>query len=223
LIAANGDRATAKERRGMRQLFETFGNPSAVQRAIEAATPNDEKIQEAIKRLDYITKELQKLKASRQRILDWSVKGTISDEDAEAQLEKLKEREQKWNDERTRLDDELAHLPSKESIKIASKMIAGEFRQHTNARVWAKTVKANYDFEGMTWKERRALCEIVFSGETVDGRRMGIWISWDKTGKKWRYQIEGHLIEASGPIDKKWFVFGAVPLQKKLVAESAWH
>src|SRR5262249_36450210 len=31
----------------MRHLFETFGNPAAVQRAMEDATPNNEKIREA--------------------------------------------------------------------------------------------------------------------------------------------------------------------------------
>lgn len=72
----------------MRHMFEAFGNPSAVQRAIEEATPNRDKIQEAAKRLERITEELTKLERSRQRILDLVVKGTIADDSATAQLEK---------------------------------------------------------------------------------------------------------------------------------------
>ena len=57
-------------RRNAPFVSETFGNPSAVQRAMEEATPNNEKVQEAVKRLESVTKELsKKLESSRQRIL----------------------------------------------------------------------------------------------------------------------------------------------------------
>ena len=205
----------------MRHLFETFGNPSAVQRAMEDATPNNERVQEAVKRLGFVTKELSKLESSRQRILALIVKGTISEGSANTQLEKLKEREGKLGVERTRLDDELAHVPSKPAIVGVSKQVAARFRQYTNARAVAKGRHANTEFGEMTYNERRELCQTVFSGKTAEGSRMGVWIAWDKAGRKWGYRIEGHLIDASGPVNKEGFVFGAAPAQKALVTKNA--
>ena len=75
----------------------------------------------------------------------------------------------------------------------------------------------------MTPGQKRELCQTVFGGQTADGKRMGVWITWSNEGKKWRYQIDGHLINATGPINKDWFVFGAATRQKDLVTESALH
>jgi len=184
----------------MRHLFETFGNPVAVQRAIAAATPNNDKTQEAARRLTMVTEDLTKLERSRQRILDLVVKGTIADDSASTQLEKLKEREQRLEAERRLLNDELAHVPSREAITAAGVMIAGQFARYTNAKAVAKGRHANAVFEEMTYAEKRELCQAVFSGQTADGRRMGIWVTWSDDGKKWRYQIDGHLIDTSGPL-----------------------
>lgn len=210
------------EDNAMRHLFEVFGNPSAVRRAMEEATPNSEKIQEAVKRLEVVTKELSKLETARQFILRLIEKGTISESSAEDKLNKLKEREAALQSEQTRLGNELAHVPSAKALLVMSKKVAGKFHRYTNARVWAKTQHANTKFHKMTYDERRSLCEAVFSGKTAEGKRMGVSIAWDKGGKKWRYRIEGHFIDASGPINKDCFVFdGGPPAQLPLVTKSA--
>ena len=96
----------------MRHLFETFGNPTAVQHAIEAATPKDDRIKQALERQEKISGELGKVKSSIQRVVGLVAKGTIVEEDATEQLGKLKERQQKLDAEQARLSDELAHIPS---------------------------------------------------------------------------------------------------------------
>jgi len=73
----------------------------------------------------------------------------------------------------------------------------------------------------MSYEEKRQLCQTVFSGKTMDGKRMGVWIAWDETGKKWSYRIDGHFIDVSGPIKKEGFVFGAAPHQKDVVTNFA--
>jgi hypothetical protein len=32
--------------------------------------------------------------------------------------------------------------------------------------------------DGMTWEEKRALAEMVFTGKTLEGERLGIYIQW---------------------------------------------
>ncbi len=110
----------------------------------------------------------------------------------------------------------MGHLPSREEIEATSKQIAQQFRRYTSGRAVAKARLANHELEAMTYEERRTLCEMVFSGKTAEGRRMGVWLSWNATGKKWRYQIDGHLIEARGPWSKEAFFFGAAPEQEAL-------
>lgn len=208
----------------LRQLFETFGNPAAVQKAIEAATPNNEKIQDARRRLGLIVGELEKLKAARKRIIDWSVKEIIPDRDATDKLEELKTREQRLTDKRTQLEDELRHIPSPESVKAASKHIARRFRTYTNASERARLIHINTAFDEMTYAEKRELCEMVFNGERVNGSRMGIGITWSKDGGKWKYQIEGRLISEIGLTNSQRLQFdGSAIEQKDLVEQSAWR
>jgi hypothetical protein len=161
-----------------------------------------------------VTEDLGKLEQSRQRILGLVVQDLISEEKVAEQLGKLKEREHKLEQERTRLDDKLAHIPDKDAIAAVAKRVAEKFK-YVSAKLWAKAKCANLDFEGMPYDERRALCEMVFSGETADGRRMGVWVTWK--GRRWTYSIEGHLIEGSGPLGKGCFEFGAASDQKALV------
>lgn len=109
--------------------------------------------------------------------------------------------------------------PTTPKGKAKAKSVADKFRQYTSAKAVAKARHANLAFDEMTYAERRALCQSVFSGKLADGRRMGVWISWDATGKKWSYKIEGHLIEAEGPVDAKFFEFGAPNAAKEIVSQ----
>jgi len=71
----------------MRHLFETFGNPVAVQRAMETLMPKNSKIQEAVKEKEFIEKELAKVEAARLRTIDLvDDEGTTNDEDIKPKL-----------------------------------------------------------------------------------------------------------------------------------------
>lgn len=49
----------------------------------------------------------------------------------------------------------------------------------------------------MAYEEKRALVEIVFGGNTLDGRRMGVYIERGE-GDDWKFSIHGHLIDEEG-------------------------
>jgi site-specific DNA recombinase len=211
----------------MRQLFETFGNPSAVAKAMEAAIPKDEKIQEAVKRREQVERELRKANAGLQRIIELVANDNISDADVKIQIPKAKEKIHKFEAEIASLDEQLASVPTREKIRSVSESVSKRFLRYSNGRLVAKVSDANRAFEKMTYKERRELCETVFNGKTAHGKRMGVFVSWE-TRKKWRWRIEGHLIEAEGLIPmsegmKENYVFGAATHQKDLVAINARH
>ena len=47
-------------------------------------------------------------------------------------------------------------------------------------------------------QRRRALAELVFSGKTVDGKRMGIYVARREGTKFWNYSLIGQLIADEG-------------------------
>jgi site-specific DNA recombinase len=207
----------------MRHLFETFGNPVAVAKAIEDATPNDEKIQEALRLRERKQDDLVKAKDGLQRILELVIKGVISDEDTVLKVGKQKAKIQAIEEGVARLEEKLSHIPAVEKIKPAAQTIAGQFRVFASGRSWRSD--ANRSFDKMTYEEKRKLCQMVFGRRSRHNQEIGVSIRWI-TSKKWRYRIEGEFIEAEGgPMTasqkEALFVFGAPHLQKALVTKNS--
>ena len=127
----------------------------------------------------------------------------------------------------------MGRRPSREAVqKISQKISKNAHRfDFLATRREAIAVEANRNLEKMTYEEKRNLCQNVFSGKTVDGRRMGVWVSWSDDGKKWEYRIEGVLIDETGPVSDAYFErveddgsiqkFGNARLQRALVSNSA--
>lgn len=182
----------------MRHLFECFGNPSAVQKAIEEATPNLEKIREYQNRISAIDSTLNKIQAARDRILKLVVNLAIGEKESERQLKDQNKRQEKLQVEKERLLDYLESQPDFDKIKTVSKNVSTAFL--TRKRLIKE--KANINFDKMTWEEKRHLVEMVFSGKTPDGRRMGVFIEWPEKGN-WRFSIRGHLIDQENLIRNK--------------------
>jgi hypothetical protein len=220
----------------MRHLFECFGNPMAVAKAIEEATPNRDKVNAALRRIERVEANIAEARAGKERILRLVAKGSVSEQDAENQLSVLNKDQERFGTELAHLVQSVDHVPSPAKIRQAAESVANCVRQFRSARVTAKLHDLNSVIEAMTWDERRHLAEMVFGGKTADGKRMGIYIEWptnkaDEALPKWRYTIHGHLIEETGvlPVSETrkaaMFVFGAAHKQKRLakVTESALH
>ncbi len=226
-------RADQLEEVVIRHLFECFGNPVAIQKAIEEATPNREKVIEYRERQRQLEEMLAKNKAARARILRHIVMDSISEADAKNELGKLKTSDECQRTEFDRLEDSLKDMPSAESIRefatSVATSVATKFqskskskskpRQFASARKIAIESSINHDFGAMTWNEKRELVKKVFDGKTVEGRRMGVFITWidgeaDQKKKRWRYSVDGHLIHRKDyfSVDHEdiddFFVFG---------------
>lgn len=208
----------------MANLFECFGNPIAVERAIEAATPRMEKLDEYRAQSDRIDAALNKIVTGKKKILKLVANGLVDDGDAEEQLKSLAANEATQTAAKDRLNEFLANLPTRELVQD----VAGRI----SARFTCESSIANHRLDLMTWDERRTLAKMVFSGTQVDGRRLGIYIGFldDKKPsrrKTWRYTIHGHLIHTDGflPMSESRkeasFTFGAAFHQRELVAISA--
>src|SRR5207237_1325297 len=77
----------------IRHLFETFGNPKAVQRAVDAAVPNRAELDDLRRGLTDAEAGLAKTWRQKDRIVEQIGEETISTDEAKRQLTKLRERE----------------------------------------------------------------------------------------------------------------------------------
>lgn len=172
----------------LRHLFDMFGDPKTVQRAIEKATPNLEKIEEGGQRIIKIDKDLNKIQQDITKTMSYVLADKLTDEEATPLLEKLKKRKTAITDEKELLVANQSNLPNKEQIENISKRFGSvrisTARRRSTSHAW---------FEKMTFEDKRSLCEMVFSGITPDGKRMGVYIEWNDSG--WSFDIRGHLIE----------------------------
>jgi site-specific DNA recombinase len=185
-------RASRIEDTILRHLFEFSGNPAAVKKAIEEATPNRDKIAELRQRRKRLEAELAKTRAGRERVLALVMKGTITAANAEKQLTEAQKKESVQAEQLERLDAALEHLPSQDQIEKTSGQLAA---------LVSKVGHANHNFDAMTWEDKRGLVEMFFAGKTTDGKRMGVYVEWiegqeARKQKKWRYRIHGLAVYA---------------------------
>lgn len=197
----------------MRQLFEACGNPRAVQRAIEEATPNLERLKELRAREQRIKGSLARCNASTHNLVRKIAAGKLSDEESDEVLAELRDEKARLETELGGVEAQIGGTPTPEAVKAAAQRIATAFRALdgrvlTSAKIVAQKRMAVTRFDLMTWEDQRALVEQVFNGKFYgsDGqpKRMGIYIEWlpEQAGKRalWRYTLHGHFVENEGGI-----------------------
>jgi site-specific DNA recombinase len=213
--------ADALERVIMETLFDVFGNPAKVQQAIDEATPNKEKLEQARHQQQRLEADKARIANQKERVIDAIAEDTIGKKEAKEKMVKLRAREQTLALELDKLAQLLENIPSAREVKEAADRI-----------VRAATIAvANWHFDKMTWTEKRKLVQMVFTGKTADGKRHGVYISWidgmeKKRRKEWRFRIVGRLnFTMNGkvhrdpvPVDSDWEPSWA-PMQNELLDE----
>ena len=180
------------ERAVMAELFEAFGNPKGVERAIQKAIPNLDKINKLRERIGRIDDEVESIAKGRERLIARLAKDTIDEAEADRQLIKSKDRRDRLQEERTRLTEGLNGIPDPAQIKKHGKAMSASMQALIRAHRHAP-------LEEMSYEDRRALVEQVFSGTGLDGRRLGVYVEPGQgSPKRFRFTIHGHLIEREG-------------------------
>jgi hypothetical protein len=185
-------------------LFACFGNPLALQRAVEAATPNAGKIKELQEQKQRIEDALSKISAGRDRILRLVVKDAITEAQAGRELTELSNREANLQTELDRLMDSLENFPDPDAVQALAKHVAGRVLRYVDPLVVIEKRRATRVKE-MTWEEKRDLARRVFDGLGADGKPLGIYIEVvdgprGPGGKRWKYTVRGKLIHESGEL-----------------------
>lgn len=183
-------------------LFDTFGNPLGVQRAVEAALPAADKAEGLYAELARAEAALAKVAEAKARVVRSIAKGTLSDDDAAPAMADLREQEAELKARLEALRKDMGDLPTAEQIKTAAHRTAAVFGPHGeeygDAVLAAKRNYLNHHLEEMTDADKRALVEAVFSGKTGTERN-GVYVSWadgvgaGKQHRTWRFRLLGRL------------------------------
>jgi hypothetical protein len=200
-------RAAGLEQRVLGKLFEMFGNPARIEAAVRAAVPDCDSM---TKRRQLLAADLDKIDRARQRILSKVAKELITDEQADPELAKLRDRETVLRQELDGLAADLDQLPSQEELRRYVEVVKDRFGQtiavrdladrvHYAAGTLGETVfvqdedgdmyaagKGDPDFVSamLTRAEQRKLIEAVFSQPLPGGKPAGIFVSPDESGPR---------------------------------------
>jgi len=213
----------------MKYLFDMFGNPAAIQKAVEKAMPDLQKIKQYQKRVGRIGDELKKVERSRERTLRRMNNEDITESQASKEFKLLKQKESSLCAERDRLNEYLGNRPNESTIRDVSRRVFKQFSRGVKTKLTATKRHIDHAYGEMTNEDKRALLEMIFSGKLPNGRPMGVYITWNED-KQWRFSIHGHLVNETGllPLNKAqrkaFFNFdesGGGHKRKKLVVQSA--
>jgi DNA invertase Pin-like site-specific DNA recombinase len=201
------------EERVVERLFEVFGNPKAVERAIVDAIPNHGDIAELQGQRSRVLKAMETLAERKNRLIDACAEGVFTKAEVATKKRELDEQEDKHRSNLRRIDDQLRNVPDAGHLLQVSQEFAEDIKNslfptrasqrkiphfvpdangRLNTKLYFKTMAADDAIE--SWDDKRALIKAVFDGLTPDGKQAGVYIRWfqDENGAtKFRYVIRG--------------------------------
>jgi hypothetical protein len=192
-------RADAIEKEVIHKLFNLFGNPAQIERAVKDAIPDCDKL---VKRQERLAKELSKIEGSRKRLIDLVVKDTITNEDAEPKLLELKERESSLGNELDSINAQLADIPDAERVKVYCEQVGDNPGEVWLYDEFGNNYAGGNDIQTFLIKrekgngqDRRDLIEWVFGIPLPDGKPAGVYLKpagGERYGpKQFTYELRG--------------------------------
>jgi hypothetical protein len=184
----------------IRKLFEMFGNPAVIERAVKAAIPDCDK---AIERQRKLEADIASVEKARGRIIGLVVREAITEQQAEKELMELKQRDRLLREQLDNLKLTLQDVPDEESLRVYTERIEDAFGQAfyevdgDGNKIPRKTdTIIAYDdngeyrnggndlatLQGMSRDDQRKLIQAVFNAPLADGSPAGIYLT--PTGKK---------------------------------------
>ena len=178
-------------------LFGTYGNVSSMEKAIQRAIPDRKKVNQLQERKIFVEKELNAVKNEFKRIMNAIAKHIITDKEAADTAQNLRKRDSSLEEEKTNINQQLDHLPSREKTEMAAKVL-----QHCIRRI----CKRADQLLKMTYEQQRELIQTAFTGKDSQGKRLGVYIRKSNNSQK----VDSFIIRGAINI-----IDGTLPLTRK--------
>jgi DNA invertase Pin-like site-specific DNA recombinase len=198
------------------QLFNMFGNPAAIERAIKAAVPDCE---EALRRRGRLAADLAKVEKAQGRLIDAIADGLLTRDQARRKVDELKGREGALRAELDKIDATLADVPDEGAVRLYVERFGSSGTSYGNVRDEdGNPVTRPYDnveviddsgqtYVGgnslgtwlvMTRPEKLALVQAAFATPLRDGTPAGVYVApaagaSPYRSKRWTFTLRGWL------------------------------
>ena len=197
-------RADLLEEKIVGELFDTFGNPAAIELAVKAAIPDCDRL---LKQRERIATELAKIGRARDAVLDRIERELITDEQADKKLLDLKQREAQHRVELDKVTATLADIPDADVARRAALQV---FEQDGTIVVeddFGNTYEGGNDVQSFLMMDDADIDKLIaaaFDGALPDGKPAGVYVSpvgGDFYGpKQFAYTIRGRLVTGNGRV-----------------------
>jgi len=175
----------------MKHIYEMFGDPSKIEKAIADAIPDLSETEELQKALIAQNNTLKGIDRKYDTYLDSleETENKTSRSKIIKRMDDLEERHEAAQNEIKRIESKLKIIPNREEIKTKTNLIKRQIKGYFK-------FPGDKYYEGMSFEDKRSLLQYVFKGTDSDGARLGIYISKDSKG--WLYEIKGIIISEIG-------------------------
>jgi len=164
-------------------LFAMFGDVVRLEKAVEEATPDTNRMDELGLRSVELGKTITDLRRQKNNVIQAIADGIIAKDEARSKMEKLREREVLLTEEKTRVEYELSALP--DYRKQLSKFLKAVKKFGCLSLAYQPDTLGKLNYE-----EKRRIVQAAFDGKNpATGKRLGVYVS--KVDDTWHYDIRG--------------------------------
>jgi site-specific DNA recombinase len=161
-------------------LFDMFGDVEKIEKAIERANPDMEKIEKMREELTGLKEKEDRVIKEREQLVKMTAKGIFTDEEADKNIKQIRSRLETINNRIEALENQLEGQPDPEKVKRKSKLARAVFVDaltRPGPKKMANMLYEPYEF-------KRKIVENAFAGKDVKGNRMGVYVTQTGDPKK---------------------------------------
>jgi hypothetical protein len=175
-------RADDLEDAALRGLFDLFGNADRVRQAVEDAIPDKARVDDTRRQLEQLVADQRQVEARKARVVRAIAHGMIEDADASREMAELRRQADAMRVQANKLKALLASTPTREQVEATAARLVDRFgRRHVDVKKLIedriREDQVRFDFDGMSWEERKGLLGLVFNGTTPEGQRLGVYVT----------------------------------------------
>jgi len=164
-------------------LFNASGNTPKLERAIEAATPDKERLDSLMDTHKRLSKLGQQLKRKKKRLIDAVSDGLISGQEIKEKMDEIVTNEDAISEELDLINAQLGDQPTKDQIERRTRLWQAVLKNAS--RGYSNILAMSYD-------DKRQLIESALGGMNPEGVRYGVYV-YKADDDAVRYEIKGNL------------------------------
>ena len=169
----------------MLHLFGTLGDVNLIEKAAKAAIPNLDELKKLQKQLNTNDKELKKIYAGKEKLLDAVEAGSFNGDDIKNRMLKYKERESLLISENADIKSKSEKIPTTKAITRRAALVK---------RIMTDRAYLPSHLNKMTFDEKKAFLQTVFTMANEKEERPGVYLKkTDDKKQPWEYEIKGNL------------------------------